>query len=68
VTVAAMMVAQATPPFGMALFAMTGMFREPIAVVVRGTLPYLVVLMICTLLIVLFPEISLFLPNLMSAR
>jgi len=68
VTVAAMMVAQATPPFGMALFAMTGMFKEPIAVVVRGTLPYLVVLMICTVIIVLFPEISLFLPNLMSAR
>ena len=68
ITVAAMMVAQATPPFGMALFAMSGMFREPISAVVRGTLPFLVVLMICTLIIVFIPELSLFLPDLMNAR
>lgn len=68
ITVAAMMVAQATPPFGMALFAMTGMFREPIAVVVRGALPYLAVLVLSTLLIVLVPQLSLILPNVLSGR
>ena len=67
VTVAAMMVAQVTPPFGMALFAMAGVFREPVAVVVRGSLPYLVVLAAATLLIACFPWFSLVLPRLMAA-
>lgn len=68
ITVAAMMVAQVTPPFGMALFAMAGIFREPVGMVVRGSLPYLAVLMFATLVIVLFPGLSLFLPNLMAGR
>ena len=68
ITVAAMMVAQVTPPFGMALSAMAGIFREPVGMVVRGSLPYLAVLMFATLVIVLFPGLSLFLPNLMAGR
>ncbi|MBC7133551.1 MAG: TRAP transporter large permease [Roseovarius sp.] len=66
ITVAAMMVAQATPPFGMALFAMSGLFRTPIAVVVRGSLPYLAVLVATTLLVLFFPSLSLLLPNMMG--
>lgn len=68
ITVAAMMVAQVTPPFGMALFAMAGIFREPVGTVVRGALPYLAVLMFGTLVIVFFPGLSLFLPHLMAGR
>ncbi|MDP1691998.1 MAG: TRAP transporter large permease [Burkholderiaceae bacterium] len=68
ITVAAMMAAQVTPPFGMALFAMAGIFREPVGMVVRGALPYLAVLMFGTLVIIFFPGLSLFLPNLMAGR
>jgi C4-dicarboxylate transporter DctM subunit len=68
ITVAAMMVAQGTPPFGMARFAMAGVFREPVGMVVRGSLPYLAVLMFATLVIILFPGLSRFLPNLMAGR
>lgn len=68
VVVAAMMVAQVTPPFGMALFAMAGVFREPVAAVVRGALPYLAVLLIATLLIVFFPWFSLALPRMMASN
>ena len=67
ITVAAMMVAQVTPPFGMALFAMAGIFREPVGTVVRGALPYLAVLLAATLLIVFFPWFSLVLPRMMAA-
>jgi len=63
-----MMVAQVTPPFGMALFAMAGIFREPVAVVVRGALPYLAVLMLATLLIIFFPWFSLVLPQTMAGK
>ncbi len=66
VTVAAMMVAQATPPFGMALFAMAGLFRAPIALVVRGSLPYLAVLIAATFLLLFFPGLTLFLPDMMK--
>lgn len=68
ITVAAMMVAQVTPPFGMALFAMAGVFREPVGMVVRGSLPYLAVLMLATFVIIYFPGLSLYLPNLMAGR
>lgn len=67
ITVAAMMVAQVTPPFGMALFAMAGIFKEPVGAVVRGSLPYLAVLLVATLLIVFFPWFSLVLPRMMAA-
>jgi len=66
VTVAAMMVAQATPPFGMSLFAMSGLFRAPIAVVVRGSLPYLAALVVATFIILFFPGLSLYLPDMMG--
>jgi C4-dicarboxylate transporter, DctM subunit len=67
ITVAAMMVAQVTPPFGMALFAMAGVFKEPVGVVVRGSLPYIGVLLAATLLIVFVPWFSLVLPRMMAA-
>jgi C4-dicarboxylate transporter DctM subunit len=66
ITVAAMMVAQVTPPFGMSLFAMSGLFRAPIAVVVRGSLPYLAALVVATLMVLFFPSLSLYLPEMMG--
>lgn len=66
ITVAAMMVAQVTPPFGMSLFAMSGLFREPISAVVRGTLPYLAALVVATLMVLFLPGLSLYLPDMMG--
>ena len=66
ITVAAMMVAQVTPPFGMSLFAMSGLFRAPISTVVRGSLPYMAALILATFGILVFPGLSLYLPGLMG--
>jgi C4-dicarboxylate transporter DctM subunit len=65
VTVAMMMVAQVTPPFGVALFAMAGISRESVVLVVRGSLPYLAVLVLAALLLIFFPWFSLVLPQMM---
>lgn len=40
-TVACMMIAQVTPPVGMSLFALSGVFNVPIGMVMRGSMPYL---------------------------
>ena len=54
----------ATPPFGCNLFTAIAVFRRPFADVVRGVPPFLIILILVTGLIVLFPQIALFLPEL----
>ena len=54
----------ATPPFGCNLFTAIAVFRRPFADVVRGVPPFLFILILVTGLIVLFPQIALFLPEL----
>ncbi len=54
----------ATPPFGCNLFTAIAVFRRPFMDVVRGVPPFLVILLFVTVLLVLFPQIALFLPEL----
>ena len=65
-TVAMMMVAQVSPPFGIILYTMSGVFKTPVTTVMRGSIPYIVCLLIGTIIVILFPEISLLLPRLMG--
>lgn len=51
----------ATPPFGCNIFTAVAVFRRPFMDVIRGVPPFLVILMIATVLLVMFPQISLFL-------
>lgn len=60
-TVAMMMIAQVTPPVGVSLFALSGLFRVPQAVVVRGAIPYLFAMSAATILLLLVPSLSTFL-------
>jgi len=55
-----------TPPVGMNLFVVKGITDLPYREVVRGSLPFVGVLLIGLVIITLFPEIILFIPNLMS--
>lgn len=57
-TIACMMISQITPPVGLSLFVVSGHFKEPISVVIRGTLPYLVALIIATLILLYVPWLS----------
>lgn len=64
ITVFMMMIAQVTPPFGVLLFAMSGAFQAKIEEIVQGVMPFLLCTLVVVLLIILFPQICLFLPNL----
>lgn len=66
ILVLSMQIAQITPPFGISLYVASGIMGVPIFSVVRASLPFLVVLLGCLALLILFPQISLFLPDLMS--
>ncbi len=55
-----------TPPVGMNLFVVKGITDIPYGEVVRGSLPFVGVLLIGLAIITLFPQIILFVPNLMG--
>ena len=50
-----------TPPFGANIFTACAVFNKRYADVVRGILPYIIIQLIATVLIIAFPQISLFL-------
>ena len=53
------------PPMGINVFVVSGVTGEPTARVYRGCYPYLIGLSICLLILMFFPGISLWLPNLL---
>ncbi|HTN33749.1 MAG TPA: TRAP transporter large permease [Marinobacter sp.] len=57
-------IGSATPPFGCDIFTAIAVFRRPYMEVIRGTPPFIAILVLATFILILFPEISLFLPNL----
>lgn len=57
-------IGSATPPFGCDIFTAIAIFRRPYREVIRGTPPFLFLLLIATGLIIAFPQIALFLRDL----
>lgn len=56
-----------SPPVGVNVYVVAGMERDlPLTTVFRGAMPFLVTLLIAAVLLILFPQISLFLPNLIQ--
>jgi len=55
-----------TPPVGLNAFVVHGVTHVPLAQIFRGTLPFAVVMLIGLIILVVFPQISLFLPNVMQ--
>lgn len=53
-----------TPPVGLNLFVLTSITDAPIKEVIRGTLPFIILMLILLMLITYIPAISLWLPNL----
>ena len=60
-------IGSATPPFGCDIFTAIAVFRRPYMDVIRGTPPFIAILMLATLILILFPQISLLLPSLGGA-
>lgn len=59
-------IGSATPPFGCDIFTAQIIFRRPYLEVIGHALPFLLMLILATILLVAFPQIALFLPNLAS--
>jgi TRAP-type C4-dicarboxylate transport system permease large subunit len=57
-------IGSATPPFGCDIFTAIAIFKRPYLDVIRGTPPFILMLLLASVLLILFPQIALFLPNL----
>jgi C4-dicarboxylate transporter DctM subunit len=61
-------VSQITPPVGFNLFVIQGLTGEPIMNIARYALPFFFLMLLTTAILTLFPEIALYLPNLMTVK
>jgi tripartite ATP-independent transporter DctM subunit len=59
-----MAVGSATPPFGCDIFTAIAIFNRPYLEVIRGTLPFILILTLMTALLIYFPGIALLLRDL----
>lgn len=59
-------IALITPPVALNLFLMSGIFRMPVAEVIRGVFPFLIVLLIFLIILIVFPDLSIWLPSMMQ--
>ncbi len=56
-------IGSATPPFGCDIFTAQLIFRRPYLEVIGHALPFLIMLILATVILVVFPQIALWLPN-----
>ncbi|GAA0792961.1 TRAP transporter large permease [Marinobacterium sediminicola] len=57
-------IGSATPPFGCDIFTAIAIFRRPYIEVIRGTPPFVLMLVVAAALLIIFPQIALFLRDL----
>ena len=57
-------IGSATPPFGYDIFTAMAVFRRPYMEIVKGTPPFIIMLLATTVLLIMFPQIALFLRDL----
>lgn len=55
-----MAIGSATPPFGCDIFTAIAIFERPYMEVIRGTLPFFLILLFMSALLIFFPSIALF--------
>ena len=62
-----MEVGQITPPVGVNVFVISGIAKDvPLGVVIRGIVPFIIADVVHIAMLIIFPQVVLFLPNLMS--
>jgi TRAP-type C4-dicarboxylate transport system permease large subunit len=55
-----------TPPVGVNVYVVYGVVKDvPLETIFKGVFPMLLALLVCNLLLLIFPQIALFLPSLM---
>ena len=60
-----LMVGILTPPMGMALFVVSRVGKIPVHTITKGVAPFLIPLVLTIIILTLFPQIVLFIPNLL---
>ena len=55
-----------TPPVGLNVYLVSGVTNVGIEEVFRGILPFFIMMVVCVVILIAFPQISLFLPTMMS--
>lgn len=56
-----------TPPVGVCVYVIHGVSPDiPLQTIFRGTIPFLIAMLVCVVLLIIFPDIALFLPSLMQ--
>jgi C4-dicarboxylate transporter DctM subunit len=60
--------AQITPPVGFNLFVLQGMANKDMGFIARSAFPLFLLMILAVIIVVIFPEIALWLPNKMSAN
>ena len=56
-----------TPPVGMNVYVIKGVAPDvPLETIFRGIFPFLIAIIICTIILIIFPQIALFLPSFMT--
>ncbi len=58
-----MMMAVVTPPVGLCLFVTGDISGVPLQTIVRGAMPFLAILVLSIIIVYIFPDITLWLPN-----
>ncbi|MCF8209377.1 MAG: TRAP transporter large permease subunit, partial [Rhodoferax sp.] len=54
-----------TPPVGMNLFTIKAITRAPMGLIVRGTAPYVILMILVMAMVMIWPQIALWLPGTM---
>lgn len=65
-TCAAIVAGQGSPPYGLNLFAMSGLTKEPVENVIKGAIPFVIALYVAIVAFIFMPFLSYWLPNLMG--
>lgn len=63
VLVMALVIGVITPPVGVDLFVASAISKVPVESVARATFPFVLVLVLDTILLIIFPQIAMFLPD-----
>ena len=55
-----------TPPVGLNLFVVSGIAKEKLGEVVKGVIPFIIIMIMFLVVVILFPQMSLWLPEFMK--
>jgi TRAP-type C4-dicarboxylate transport system permease large subunit len=68
-TIITVCIGQITPPVGIVVFAVAGTVKDvPMWTIFKGSMWFFYAMIICLVILIIFPQISLILPNTMYGR